>query len=72
MAPPSSPAFQQFHHLDTSSPDFDRQLHNVLYGKEYEQCIPNLKEDDLVWLANYLDEVRRRIVFQVHSAFKPA
>ena len=71
MASPGSPAFQQLRHLDTSSPDFGRQLHNVLYGGDYVQYIQNLKEDDLVWLANYLDEVRRRIVF-LHSAFKAA
>ncbi|KAF9644146.1 kinase-like protein [Thelephora ganbajun] len=55
MASPSSPALQRLHRLDTSSPDFDDQLCSALYGGEYVQCLQNLKGDDLVWLADYLD-----------------
>lgn len=57
MASPSSLALQKLHRLDTLSPDFNSQLCDVLYQKEYIQCVPNLKGDDLAWLVNYLDKV---------------
>ncbi|KAF9644746.1 kinase-like protein [Thelephora ganbajun] len=56
MAPPGSPALRKLHSLDTSSSDFGDQLCNVLYGGEYEQCVPNLQGNDLVWLVDYLDK----------------
>ena len=59
MSPPSSPALQQLHRLDKSSSDFQDQLWNVLHGKEYIQCERNLQGEDLVWLVDYLDKVRR-------------
>ena len=71
MPSPSSLALLQFRHLDRSSPDFGDQLCNVLYGSEYEQYGPNIQGDDLVWLVNYLDEVRCR-VSPPHSLLKPA
>ena len=66
MSLPSSLALQQLHHLDRSSPDFHDQLCNLFYGKEYSKCIPNLQGDDLVWLVDYLDKVRRHVTF-LHS-----
>ena len=57
MSPPSHPVLQQLHHLDRSSPDLNDQLSNVLYGEEYQKCVPNLQGEDLVWLVDYLDEV---------------
>ncbi|KAF9646907.1 hypothetical protein BDM02DRAFT_2871174 [Thelephora ganbajun] len=56
MTSPSSPALQQLHCFDASSPNFYDQLYNLLCRQEYVQCIPNLKGDDLVWLVNYLDK----------------
>jgi len=44
--------------LNMSSPDFPDQLCNILYGREYVQCAPNLQGDDLVRLVDYLNEVR--------------
>ena len=32
MSPPSSPALQRLHNLNRSLPDFDCQLHDILYG----------------------------------------
>ena len=62
---PSSPALQQLHHLNRSSPNFHHQLCNVLYGGEYSQCVPNLQGDDLVWLVDYLDKVCPYVTFPV-------
>ena len=63
MSSPSPPALQQLRHLDRSSPDFQDRLYNVFYGREYSQCVPNLRGDDFVWLVDYLDRVRCRIAF---------
>jgi len=71
MSSPSSPALQRLHLLDSSSPDFDDQLSNVLYGEEYKRCVPNLEGDDLSWLVDYLDKVRRPIAIP-NSPLKPA
>ena len=61
MSPPSSSALQQLHCLNRSSPDFHDQLCNVLYGREYVQCVPSIEGEDLAWLVDYLDKVRRRV-----------
>ena len=68
---PSSPTLQQLDRLNRSSPDFHDQLYNVLYGQEYKQCVPNLQGEDLVWLVNYLDKVRRRVALS-RSPLMPA
>ena len=44
--------------LDRSSPQFADRLNDALYGQEYEQCVQNFQEDDLVWLVDYLDKAR--------------
>jgi len=61
MSSPSPPVLQQLYRLNGSSSGFHDQLSNVLYGKEYIQCLPNLEGDDLVWLVEYLDKVRFRV-----------
>ena len=70
MSSPSSPVLQRLHRLDSSSPDFQDQLCNELYGREYMQCEQNLEGDDLVWFIDYLDKVRRRIALP-HPPLKP-
>lgn len=45
--------------LDVSSPNFGNKLCDILYRTEYLQCVSDLKDEDLVWLVNYLDTVRR-------------
>lgn len=55
---PSSPVLRELQRLTYSSPNFHNKLRNALYGKEYKQCLPNLGDDDLAWLVEYLDNVR--------------
>jgi tRNA (Thr-GGU) A37 N-methylase len=71
MPSPNSPVLQQLDRLNKSSPDYPDQLCNIIYGEEYVQCVPNLEGDDLVWLVEYLDKVRRRVAL-LHSPLKPA
>ena len=71
MPSPNFPALQRLHQLDKSSPDFHDKLCNVLYGEEYTQCVLILQGDDLVWLVDYLDKVRRYVNFP-YSPLKPA
>lgn len=61
MSSPGSPVLQQLNRLDRSLPNFQDQLSNVLYGQEYKKSMPNLEDDDFVWLVDYLSEVRRQI-----------
>ena len=62
MAMSSSPALQKLRFPDTSLPDFHNQLSRILSGSEYAQRKTGLKPNDLKWLVDYLDEVRRRFV----------
>ena len=48
---------QRFKQLDRSSPQFPDQLVSLLHQKEYKECIPNLLDEEVVWLVNYLDRV---------------
>ena len=48
---------QQLHDLDRTSPQFYEQLTNFLRGKEYRNVFPNLQNEDLAWLVEYLDNV---------------
>ena len=68
---PFPPTLQQLDHFNRSSPDFHDQLSNVLYGKEYKKCVQSLQGKNLVWFADYLDQVRRRITLP-RSPLKPA
>ena len=72
MSLPNPPILQPLHLLDESSPDFDRQLHDILYEHEYAQCAGHLRHDDLVWLVDYLDKVRPHVRVLPHSPFEPA
>jgi len=48
--------------LDRSSHDFHDQIHAILRGEEYRQCVQNLHGEDLLQLVGYLDEVCRHTV----------
>jgi hypothetical protein len=62
MLLPSHPFLRKLHHLDRSLSEFHDQLSNALYGEEYTRCVTTLREDDVVWLIDYLDKVRYRVV----------
>jgi hypothetical protein len=57
MPSPSSPVLQKFSRLDRSSQDFPEQLLELLYEKDYWQCVPGLQDDDSKWFVEYLDQV---------------
>ena len=71
MSSSSTPMLQQLSRLDRSSSGFHDQLSNILCGEEYEQCVPNLQGNDLVWLVDYLEKVRHRVAFP-HSSLNAA
>lgn len=52
---------QQLRRLDRSSSRFHDQLSNVFYGEEYRRCVGDLQGDGLVWVVDYLDNVRCRV-----------
>ena len=49
--------------LDKTSPRFHKQLADILHGDEYRNAIPNLEDEDVAWLVQYLDDVSHRTVF---------
>lgn len=55
---PWSNLLQRLSHLDRSSSLLHSELSNILYGEEYKQCVGDLQNDDLLWLVDYLDQVR--------------
>ena len=61
MSAPSLPALQRLHCLDRTMSGFQDQLSDILYGEMYQKYAPDLQGDDLVWLVDYLDKVRRHI-----------
>lgn len=68
---PSSLVLQEFSRLDRSLQDFPEQLCDLLYGKNYTQCAPDLQDKDLVWFVEYLDQVWHHIALS-HPLFKRA
>jgi len=68
---PSHNLLLQLHRFDRSSFEFHDQLCNILYGEAYQQCLSDLQSGDFVWLVDYLDEVRCRILFP-RSLLKPS
>ena len=68
MSSPKSPALEELHRLTGAPHD---QLSNILDGKAYRECVKTLDKDDrdLAWLSDYLDGVRRHVVFP-HSLLK--
>ena len=59
---------QQLRDLDSTSPHFHERLGKCLRGSEYQNAVPNLQGEDLVWLVEYLDGVSLQSV-PLHSAF---
>ena len=57
----SQDLLQQLGRLDSSSSGFHDQLSNILYGEDYARYMPGLQGNDLAWLADFLDNVRRRV-----------
>jgi hypothetical protein len=60
---PSHSLLQRLQRFSRSSSGFPDQLANVLYGEEYLQSVADLQDDDLMWLVDYLDEVRWCVIF---------
>lgn len=48
---------QQLNHLDKDSPQFPDQLTDLLYKERFGDYIPKFRDEDVVWLVEYLDKV---------------
>ena len=53
---PGSP-LRRLHDLDRVSPQFHERLVDFLRGDDYRSAVQNLRNGDLVWLVEYLDNV---------------
>ena len=49
--------------LDRSSPQFANHLDDALHSQEYERCVQNFQEGDVVWFVDYLDKARHHPPF---------
>lgn len=58
MPPPHSPALIRLQSLESSPSDFGDKLVSILFEQEYALPEEHFEQDDLVWLIDYLDEVR--------------
>ena len=50
---------QRLRDLDRASPQFHRQLIDLIRGDEYQDVVQHLHDEDLTWLIEYLDNVSR-------------
>ena len=67
--PMTSPELlQRFKRLDKSSPQFPDQLTNLLYKEGFKDQILKLRDEDVVWLVEYLDEVCLSIALHLFYA----
>ena len=48
---------QQFDSLDKNSPQFPDQLTSLLYKEGFKEYILKFRDEDVVWLVEYLDRV---------------
>lgn len=55
--PPPDP-LEQLRVLDISSADFPDKIAKLLCSNEYKQCVQGLEGDVLVWLVEFLHDVR--------------
>lgn len=49
---------QQLRDIDKTSPLFHEQLSNFFRRSVYQNVLPNLQNESLAWLVEYLDSVR--------------
>ena len=59
---------QQLDRLDKNSPQFQDLLTSFLYKEGFEDCIPKLQDEDIIWLVKYLDQVCLSIMLYLYSA----
>jgi len=59
---------REFDRLNKSSSRFPDKLARLLFKKEYEYRISELQDEDVSWLAEYLDNVCLRIALYLLSA----
>ena len=57
-----SDILNQLHDLDKASPQFHKDLSNLLRSEEYRGAVPNLQGEYLAWLVEYLDGVSLQIL----------
>ena len=58
-----SSLLEQLLGLDTSLPEFNDQVSNILHGEEYRQLAKRISRTDAVKLIDFLDRVRRYASF---------
>ena len=63
MSSPNLNPLQQFLGLDSSRPEFNDQVSNILHGEEYRKWVKRISSGDAVRIIDFLDTVRRYASF---------
>ena len=63
MSTPNLNPLEQLLRLNTSSPEFNDQVNDILRGEEYKQWSERVAGAEVVELVDFLDRVRPRVSF---------
>ena len=63
MSTPNLNPLEQLLRLNTSSPEFNDQVNDILRGEEYKQWAERVAGAEVVELVDFLDRVRPRVSF---------
>ena len=63
MSTPNLNPLEQLLRLNTSSPEFNDQVNDILRGEEYKQWAERVAGAEVVELVDFLDGVRPRVSF---------
>ena len=63
MSTPNLNPLEQLLRLNTSSPEFNDKVNDILRGEEYKQWAERVAGAEVVELVNFLDRVRPRVSF---------
>ena len=63
MSTPNLNPLEQLLRLNTSSPEFNDKVNDILRGEEYKQWAECVAGAEVVELVNFLDRVRPRVSF---------
>jgi len=58
---------QQLYRLEPSSSQFPAQVASILDGEEYKASVQTLQDGDSVWLVDFFDNARLRVILTSDS-----
>ena len=71
MSSPDLSPLEQLLGLNSSLPEFNDQVSNILHSEEYRKRVKRISSDDAVRIIDFLDRVRRYASFLVSRSPPP-